>query len=323
MDSAHVYYHGHCFDGVLSAAVIARFFRQRYGERCRIAFRGMTHRNRDPYGANHAAFFDGSINAVVDFRYSPASSLNWWCDHHHTAFLSEEDRLAFERGDNPQHCFDPAAPSCAALLDRFLRDNHGFDGADAVDLSWADRIDGAQFSSPKEPVELESPALRLMQLLESAPSWELEQRIITLLMERNIEAVEAAADVRQAVSNAVAQHTYTISQVAERMKVEHGVAIVDLRDMAQVGINRYIPYYLSDELHYAVVLSAPTGRSKVGLSRNPWAERGQPLDLATLAAEFGGGGHAAAAAVVFASEDRAAVDRCAAKIAERLRMVDG
>ena len=64
-----VLYHGHCFDGVASAATFTRFYQQRINPRAEIHFGGLLHRPGNLFDEN---MFDGDENAIVDFKYSPS-----------------------------------------------------------------------------------------------------------------------------------------------------------------------------------------------------------------------------------------------------------
>ncbi|MCA1591508.1 MAG: phosphoesterase, partial [Acidobacteria bacterium] len=62
-------YHGHCFDGVASAAVFTRFYRSHVRPGADIAYTGLLHRAGDLFDGE---MFDGDENAIVDFKYSPS-----------------------------------------------------------------------------------------------------------------------------------------------------------------------------------------------------------------------------------------------------------
>src|SRR5271165_6738742 len=39
----------------------------------------------------------GQVNAILDFRFSPLPQLDWYFDHHVSAFVTPDDRAFFER----------------------------------------------------------------------------------------------------------------------------------------------------------------------------------------------------------------------------------
>jgi hypothetical protein len=87
-------YHGHCFDGVASAAVFTRFYRTAVNADADVQYAGLLHR---PGSLFDEAMFDGDENAIVDFKYSTSDKLTWWFDHHQSAFLTPEDEAHFKR----------------------------------------------------------------------------------------------------------------------------------------------------------------------------------------------------------------------------------
>jgi hypothetical protein len=315
-----ILYHGNCFDGVTSAAIFARFFGDCVDPAAEVAFRGMAHGQGDPFGADHDATFWADRNVVVDFRYSPSPRLTWWCDHHHSTFIRPEHRDHFEANPNPRHRFDPEAPSCAGLLARWLEREHGFDAAPFADhIRWADLIDGAHFVDAAQAVELEAPALRLMTLLESAPSEPLLELMLRGLGRRSIEAVHAEPEIQRALAPVLDEHHRTIDRFRERMTVERGVAYVDLTADGIGGFNKFIPYHLHDGVRYTVVLTCTPQRAKVSVGSNPW-QRPDPLtNIADLCARYGGGGHPVVGAVSMPPAELDRARRASLEIAGVLR----
>ncbi len=78
-------YHGHCFDGVASAATFSRFYKERIRPEAEIQYAGLLHR---PGTLFDLEMFDGDENAIVDFKYAATERLTWWFDHHESAFLT-------------------------------------------------------------------------------------------------------------------------------------------------------------------------------------------------------------------------------------------
>ncbi|HEX9630309.1 MAG TPA: hypothetical protein VF961_09830, partial [Pyrinomonadaceae bacterium] len=85
-------YHGHCFDGVASAAVFTRFYKERIHPEAEVSYGGLLHRPGNLFDLN---LFDGDENAIVDFKYAASDKLTWWFDHHQSAFLTPEDEAHF------------------------------------------------------------------------------------------------------------------------------------------------------------------------------------------------------------------------------------
>jgi hypothetical protein len=283
----------------------------------------MAHGPRDPFGEDHAATFHAEVNAVVDFRYSPSPRLDWWCDHHLTAFLRPEDRAQFEADRSGRKAFDPAAPSCAGLLARWLAERHGHDllarAPFAEHVRWADLIDSARFESPRQAVELAEPALQLMALCDAAPGAELSDHLVRRLAEASLEAVHQEAPVQAALRPVLARHQRTIELLAARLEVARGVGSFDLSADGVEGFHKMIPYHLDGSLRYTVGLTLSPGRAKVSVGSNPW-RRPEPLvNLGELCARYGGGGHAVVGAVSLPAEAEEQARRAFLEICELLR----
>src|SRR4051812_11937963 len=87
-----ILYHGHCFDGVASAATFTRFYKERIHPEAVVNYTGLLHR---PGNLFDVGMFDSDENAIVDFKYAASEKLTWWFDHHESAFLTPEDEAHF------------------------------------------------------------------------------------------------------------------------------------------------------------------------------------------------------------------------------------
>jgi len=321
MSTLKIFYHGNCFDGVSSAAIFTRFYRECVDSAAQVSYQGMAHRRGDPYGDDHDALFDGDVNVVVDFRYSPSSKLTWYCDHHHSAFLEPEHRKHLEADQSGRKHFDSKAPSCTGLLARWLSADHGFDPTPMNDLiAWAELIDAARFESPKQAVELGEPALQIMALLEGGASTQLIDSIIYGLSRSPLTDVHSRTDVAGALRPVLEQHRRTLEAIGRRIEVQDDVAFFDLTDLDGIEtFNKFIPYYLCDDLRYVVGVSRTSSKAKVSVGSNPW-DRPDPLvNLADLCGEYGGGGHAVVAAISFPPEESNNALQAGTAIAAKLR----
>src|SRR5436190_16308813 len=162
-----VLYHGHCFDGVASAATFTRFYLERIDANTKVSYGGLLHR------PNNLLFdrdmFDGDENAIVDFKYSPSSRLTWWFDHHQSAFLSADDEKHYRNAEWPTKFYDPHYKSCTQFIADTIAAKYGFDEPKLRELIyWADIIDGAQYDTARTAVELKAPALQLMLIIEAS-----------------------------------------------------------------------------------------------------------------------------------------------------------
>ncbi|MBV9209365.1 MAG: phosphoesterase, partial [Acidobacteria bacterium] len=151
-------YHGHCFDGVASAAVFTRFYLKQIRPSAEVAYTGLLHR---PGSLFDEEMFDGDENAIVDFKYSTSDRLTWWFDHHQSAFLTPEDEAHFKRDQSGRKFLDATRKSCTELIADVASSRFGFqDDSLAPLVEWAHVIDGALYEAPAQCVELAAPALQ-------------------------------------------------------------------------------------------------------------------------------------------------------------------
>ena len=66
-----ILYHDHCFDGAASAAYFSRFYGDKFAPDADFEFTGLAHKASQLF---EDGMFDGDVNAIVDFKYSPESA---------------------------------------------------------------------------------------------------------------------------------------------------------------------------------------------------------------------------------------------------------
>ena len=110
-----ILYHDHCFDGAASAAFFSRFVEAKFYPGAQFAFTGLAHKADQLF---EPGYFDGDVNAIVDFKYSTDPRLTWWFDHHQSAFLTPEDAEHFkqrhQRPENVRSRASAPAPNTSA-----------------------------------------------------------------------------------------------------------------------------------------------------------------------------------------------------------------
>src|SRR5271154_4301846 len=108
MGRVKILYHDNCFDGAASASLFSRFYASQIDPQASFVFVGKAHGMGNVYSASS---FDGDVNAVVDFRYSSDPRLEWWFDHHVSAFPTPADEQHFRTHPSAHKLFDPKARS--------------------------------------------------------------------------------------------------------------------------------------------------------------------------------------------------------------------
>jgi hypothetical protein len=310
-------FHDHCFDGVASAAVFTRFYRERVRADAEIGYAGLLHR---PGSLFDEGMFDGDENAIVDFKYSPSDKLTWWFDHHQSAFLTPADEAHFRADRSRQKFWDPDSKSCTEFIARVAREEFGFEDERLAPLiEWAHTIDGAFYESPAQVVELREPALQLMQVIENVEDEAFIERLIGSLTETPLDEVALSGEVQTRLTPIRARHLETLEAVRGKIVYARGVVDFDLIDDGFEGFNKFIPYYLHPETTYSVALTRTPYRTKISVGSNPWSPRPRGVNLATLCERYGGGGHAVVGAVSFAPDEVARARQAASEIVAELR----
>ena len=312
-----VFYHDKCFDGASSAALFARFYRERIAGDAEFVFSGLLHRAGALFDETE---FDGDENAIVDFKYSSSPKITWWFDHHESAFLSPADAAHFEQEQSNRKFYDPAFKSCSSFIAMIAQQRFGFDPAPLADLiHWTDVIDGALYADAKTAVEMQAPAMKLTMVIESAPDQRFVPNLIPLLALKPLQEILEAPFVAPLLAPLLKRHEVSIDILKQRSECKDGTIFFDITDYDLEGYNKFVPYYLHPESIYSVGISKSSFRVKVSVGSNPWAPEEPVVNLAKICERYGGGGHARVGAISFDVSQPAAAIRASEEIVSELR----
>ena len=315
-----ILYHGNCFDGVSSAAIFSKFYRAKINTDAEISYTPTMHRAGNAFDREQ---FDGDENAIVDFKYCADERLTWWFDHHQSAFLSEADEQHFLADTSRMKFLDIDSKSCAEFIARITKENFGFEDESLAELiEWAHIIDGALYESPAQCVELRSPALKLMQVIEGEKDPAFVETIIKAMTEKTLDEIVASEEIRARLKPILEEHWKTAEIIKERSKYARGVVSFDLTGTGIEGYNKFIPYYFHPETTYTVSLSQSSFRTKISVGSNPWAPRPRIHNIAEICERYGGGGHAVVGAVSLKPEDLELGKKYMQEIIEELQFAD-
>jgi hypothetical protein len=294
-------YHGHCFDGVASAATFTRFYQERIHPGAEVNYTGLLHRPGNLFDLD---MFDSDETAIVDFKYAASEKLTWWFDHHESAFLTPEDEAHFRADNSGKKFLDATRKSCTEFIADVARERFGFNDEPIKSLiHWAHIIDGALYESPAQCVELKDPALQLMQVIEGDPDDLFIERIIRNLTTHSLEEVATSDEVQQRFKPILQLHLETLEAVRRKASFANRVVQFDLIDEGYEGFNKFIPYYLYPETTYSVALTRAPQRTKISVGSNPWAPKPRTHNIAKICERYGGGGHAVVGAISFKPEE--------------------
>lgn len=312
-----ILYHDHCFDGAASAAFFSRFLAGKFHPQADFVYTGMAHTAAQSFDDS---LFDGDENAIVDFKYSPNPKLTWWFDHHQSAFLTPEDAAHWRADTSGRKLYDPGFRSCTEYICEVARDRFGYEAPDLADLvHWAGIIDGAQYSSAEEAVNLEAPAMQLTLAIEGVKGSEFVQKVIREMQVRTLAEIMALPEVQELYQPLYRRHLDSIGLIRSVSGHERGVVFFDLVDTGFDSYNKFIPYYLHPDSLYTVSVSVAPFRTKVSVGSNPWAKAPLVHNLASICERYGGGGHAKVGAISFKIGAIEEARKAAAEIAEELK----
>ncbi|HXL79724.1 MAG TPA: hypothetical protein VN951_02520 [Pyrinomonadaceae bacterium] len=294
-------YHGHCFDGVASAAVFTRFYKERIHPEAEVNYGGLLHRPGNLFDLN---LFDGDENAIVDFKYAASEKLTWWFDHHQSAFLTPEDEAHFRADHSGKKFLDATRKSCTEFIADIAHAQFGYDDGPVKSLvDWAHIIDGALYDSAAQCVELKEPALQLMQVIEADPDDKFVETVIRELTVKSLAEVATSAEVQRRFQPILKEHLETLEAIRRKAVFANGVVQFDLIDEGYEGFNKFIPYYLYPDTTYSVALTSGSQRTKISVGSNPWSPRSRTHNIAKICERYGGGGHAVVGAISLKPEE--------------------
>jgi hypothetical protein len=288
-----IFFHDNCFDGTASAAVFSTFYRDAVAPRADVRVEGMQHSLGDPFAGRS---LDGDDNACVDFRYCASPAMNWWFDHHATAFQppSLRDHYLAHRSD--RSVFDPAAPSCAGLMLRELERVHGWKPPEHLRglARWADVIDTAGFASAAVAISLGTAAQRLAAWVAATRPAERVARYIAELAQHDLDEVASASWLKSDLRLLADERERMVELVKKRATQSGQVVSFDLSRDAGARAASFIGYYLFPSARYTVSLIATARNAKISVGHNPWfieSAGAVQHDIGALCEAYGGGGH--------------------------------
>ncbi len=297
--------HGHCFDGLASAALFTRLMRVlRPGEALDFSY----HASGYGPGSNGVdpKLLVGDENAILDFRFSPSPKLTWYFDHHVSAFPDASDRSTYEahvasRANGDRRMFhDGTYSSCTKLIADLGAAHFGVDPEPTRELvRWADMIDSASFPSAEMAVARTEPVLQLMTVVEH---------------DGNARAPEV-----QAAFKPLQESREVFNRlVAERAVEKHGVVVVDLGSEDIEVAGKFVTYALYPRSVYSVLITRSATKCKISIGYNPWSNAPRRHNIAAICERFGGGGHPVVGAISVPASELDRARAIAAEITEEL-----
>lgn len=316
--------HGHCFDGLASAALFTRLMRTVHGTN---DLQFTYHASGYGPGSNGVdpKLLSGDENAILDFRYSKSPKLTWYFDHHVSAFPDEGDRASYEShvADTPptdrRMFHDGTYSSCTKLIVDVGAKQFGLDPEPTRELvRWADMIDSASFPSAEMAVARSEPVLQLMTVVEHEGDDKFLATMVPRVLEESIEDVARSADVQQAFGPLQASRETFNRLVKERSVEKHGVVLVDLGSEDIEVAGKFVTYALYPKSVYSVILTRSRSKCKISIGYNPWSNQPRRHNIAALCERHGGGGHPVVGAISVPSSELDRARAIASELVEEL-----
>jgi hypothetical protein len=271
----------------------------------------------------------GDVNAILDFRFSANPRLDWYFDHHVSAFVTPDDRAFYDRavadsegraGAQGRHMFhDGAYSSATKLIADIGRARFGLDTGPTAELvRWADMIDSASFPSAKMAVERAEPELRLMTVIEHLGDDAFLTRMVPRLIEQPLADVARAPDVVQAYEPLGKGHEAFVKLVEQKAELVGQVVLVDMSSQLIDVAGKFVTYALFPESAYSVMLTRSKTKCKISIGHNPWSRIARVHNIAAICERYGGGGHPVVGAITLKAEAIDEARRIARSVAEEL-----
>ena len=301
--------HGHCFDGMASAALFTHLARTLEPAKA-LSFRYKSCGYGPAMQMIPESWLDGDESAILDFRYTPSKKVTWYFDHHITGFATTEERDSALAGaakatgpgapDQPQVHYDPAYGSCAKLIADVAATRFGAPMSAHQELiDWADRIDSARFDSAEDATRRDEPVLHLAAVIEHHGDGPFLNDHVEKLLSRPVTEVARSPEI-QALWRPIAASRDAFTRRVEKNATRKGrVVHVDLTDAPLDVAAKFVTYALFPDCTYSVTLSRNRQHYKLSIGYNPWSGHVRLHDIASICRRLGGGGHPAVGACSF------------------------
>ncbi len=309
--------HGHCFDGLASAAVFTQLLKQLEGDGLQFCYHACG------YGIGQKTatdeLFIGDENAILDYRLSASQRLTWFFDHHRTAFPTPVEKQFYEqRKGNGRFFYDPEYSSCTKMLYEIGRERFGFKGNLDELVRWADLIDTASFDSAEHAIDRSDPVMQLVSVTEHYGNDQFVATMVQHLLGRPLAEVAKMDEVQRRYQPIKKRHDHFIENVKSKAEPMGRVILVDLTERAIDMIGKFVTYALYPRHMYSVVVARLKRGFKISVGYNPWC--GEPLDtdISAICARYGGGGHAVVGGISVADGQRDRAQDIARTIVDEL-----
>jgi len=314
--------HGHCFDGLCSAVLFTRLLREsmareQKGPAARFHYLSCGY---SPTQRALADLLDGDVNAILDYRFCATDRLDWYFDHHRTAFGSDADQAFFEarRDELPFH-YDASYSSCTKLVRDVALARYDIAMPELEPLTaWADKIDSAAFESAEAALDYSNPVMQLVSVVEHHGDGELLARLVPRLLEAPVEEVAKRSEFRELYRKIRRKKAAFAKRVQQNAHHRGRVVLVDLSEAELETYGKFVTYALYPDAMYSVIVGRFKNGARINVGYNPWSSHELDRDLSSICGRYGGGGHPFVGGISFPAEDVHRAQNVAHEIAREL-----
>ena len=303
-----IHYHRD-FDGMVSAAVLAKILRSRFSEAC--GWRSVNYDQRTDW----ENFQTGERFAIVDFHFHPRAE--YWFDHHPTTFLTPELRSQYRPSD--RWSWDETSPSCPPLILQHAREHWDYTPAERfVEMShWSNVIDAARFHDVEQALFGDEPALRISRALTAAPTPNWTDTLVGAMVDDSLEDVARRADVEKAWQRAVRNRDKALRQFPPTVESTDEMVVLYDASSNRIRRERFAAFFHFPKALYSVGVIPTRAGFHVTAGQNPWNIPDSELHIGEVMESYGGGGHRAVGGVN--ARDLQDARRIAGEVAVALR----
>ncbi len=278
-----IYFHRD-FDGMAAAAILADALAKSRNH-SEITWEGVNFDRTLEW----ESFANGEEFAIVDFHYHPRAS--YWFDHHPTTFLDEQHQRDYV--DTDSHCFDPKSPSCPPIILQHAAQHWGYQAPEHFTelAKWSNIIDSAGFDSAEHALFGTEPALIVSRALTCSPNLQFHDTVVQLMRDQPLSQIAKHPVIEKCYARSSRNRDNAIDNFEDNIVLDNGTSLLaDLRSK-KIRRDRFAPFYLHPDLHFAVTLLPTRAGDHITVSSNPWNRPQTNFDLGELMKKYGGGGH--------------------------------
>ncbi len=283
-----IHYHRD-FDGMVSAAVLAKILRSRFSESP--GWRSVNYDQRSDW----ENFQKGERFAIVDFHFHPRAE--YWFDHHPTTFLTPELRAQYQPSD--RWLWDETSPSCPPLILEHAKEHWGFSPTERfLDMShWSNVIDAARFRDVEQALFGDDAALRISRALTAAPDPNWTDTLVGAMVDNSLEDVARRADVEKAWQRAVRNRDKALRQFPPTVASTDEMVVLYDASSNKIRRERFAAFFHFPKALYSVGVIPTRAGFHVTAGQNPWNIPDSGMHIGEVMETYGGGGHRAVGGV--------------------------